>query len=84
VSRLVTLIRRAGVRAIFAESAVNPKVEQAIASEAGAHVGRELWADALGPAGSDGATYIASIESNTNALVEGFTGHASHCEFPGA
>ena len=44
-------IRAAGVKAIFAETAVNPKVEQAIAGEAGAKVGRELWADSLGPDG---------------------------------
>ena len=37
-------------------------------------VGKELWADSLGPEGSDGATYIGSIEANTSALVEGFTG----------
>ena len=61
-----------------------PKVERAIAKEAGARVGRELWADTLGPEGSDGATYIGSIEANTRALAEGFTGIRSTCEFPGA
>ena len=40
VARLVDTIRRAGVRTIFAESSVSPKVEQAIAHEAGARVGR--------------------------------------------
>ena len=40
-----------GVKTIFAESSVNPKVEQAIAREAGARVGPQLWADTLGPAG---------------------------------
>jgi ABC-type Zn uptake system ZnuABC Zn-binding protein ZnuA len=84
VARLVDTIRSTGVRAIFAESSVNPKVERAIASEAGARVGPELWADALGPAGSSGATYIGSIEANTRALAEGFTGVPSSCEFPGA
>jgi len=84
VARLVDTIRSAGVRAIFAESAVNPKVETAIAREAGAHVGRELWADTLGPAGSDGASYISSIEANTRSLVAGFTGAPAACEFPGA
>ena len=73
VARLVATIRASGVKAIFAESAVNPKVERAIAGEAGAKVGRELWADSLGPDGSDGASYIGSIEANTRALVEGFT-----------
>ena len=84
VAKLVARIRDSGVKAIFAESSVNPKVERAIAKEAGARVGRELWADTLGPEGSDGATYIGSIEANTRALAEGFTGIRSTCEFPGA
>ncbi len=79
VAKLVDTIRAAGVRTIFAESAVNPKVERAIASAAGARVGTPLWADSLGPAGSSGATYIGSIEANTRALVAGFTGHATTC-----
>jgi ABC-type Zn uptake system ZnuABC Zn-binding protein ZnuA len=42
---LVKEIKHANVRAIFAESSVNTKVEQAIARETGAKVGRALWAD---------------------------------------
>jgi zinc/manganese transport system substrate-binding protein len=84
VAHLVAAIRGTGVRAIFAESAVNPKVERAIAREAGARVGEELYADALGPHGSPGATYVGSIEANTRALVDGFTGVNANCEFPGA
>jgi ABC-type Zn uptake system ZnuABC Zn-binding protein ZnuA len=76
VAALVRTIRAQGVRAIFAESSVNPKVEQAIASESGAVVGRPLWADTLGPPGSDGATYIDSIAANTSAITEGLTGKA--------
>jgi ABC-type Zn uptake system ZnuABC Zn-binding protein ZnuA len=78
-AELVDTIRREGVKTIFAESSVDPKVEQAIASEAGAEVGAELWADTLGPEGSDGATYVQSIESNTQALVTGFTGGEQTC-----
>ena len=47
---------------------MSPKVEQAIAHEAGARVGRPLFADSLGP----GVSYIGSIEANTRAIVEGF------------
>jgi hypothetical protein len=46
---LVKEIKHANVRAIFAESSVNTKVEQAIARETGAKVGRALWADTWGP-----------------------------------
>jgi zinc/manganese transport system substrate-binding protein len=80
-ARLIDTIRQTGVKAIFAESSVNPKVEAAIASATGAKVGKALWADTLGPAGSDGATYIQSIESNTQAMVDGFTGGAVSCRF---
>ena len=80
-TRLIETIRATGVKAVFAESSVNPKVEAAIASATGATVGKALWADTLGPAGSDGATYIQSIESNTRAMVDGFTGGAVSCRF---
>jgi zinc/manganese transport system substrate-binding protein/manganese/iron transport system substrate-binding protein len=59
------------VPAIFAESAVHPKVEEAVAGEAGARVGAPLWADTLGSPGSTGATYLASIAANTRAIAAG-------------
>jgi ABC-type Zn uptake system ZnuABC Zn-binding protein ZnuA len=79
VAKLVDTIERTGVRTIFAESSVNPKVEAAIARQTGARIGPALWADSLGPAGSSGATYIGSIVANTHALVEGFTSGAMRC-----
>jgi zinc/manganese transport system substrate-binding protein len=79
VANLVATIKREGVKTIFAESSVNPKVEEAIARETGAKIGAALWADSLGPKGSDGATYIESIESNTRALVNGFSDGAVDC-----
>jgi zinc/manganese transport system substrate-binding protein len=78
-AKLIKTIRDTGVKAIFAESSVNPKVEAAIADETGAKVGKALWADTLGPKGSDGATYVESISSNTAAMVDGFTGGAVSC-----
>jgi ABC-type Zn uptake system ZnuABC Zn-binding protein ZnuA len=82
VDELIDTIRREGVKAIFAESSVNPKVEEAIADEAGATVGKALWADALGPAGSDGDTYLKSIAANTRAIASGLTGGAVGCGPP--
>jgi ABC-type Zn uptake system ZnuABC Zn-binding protein ZnuA len=71
---LARTIREQGVPAIFAESSVGAKVERAIARETGATVGRPLWADTLGPPGSDGATYVDSIAANTRAIVDGLEG----------
>ena len=79
VDALVDAIRREHVPAIFAESSVNADVEEAIAHETGATVGRALWADTLGPADSDGATYVESIASNTEAIVAGLTAGEVAC-----
>lgn len=76
---LVDQIEREDVRALFPESSLNPKLERAVARETGATVGDPLWADTLGPAGSDGATYVESIQSNTAALVDGLTGGEQSC-----
>jgi ABC-type Zn uptake system ZnuABC Zn-binding protein ZnuA len=82
LAKLVDTIRAERVRAIFAESSVNAKVEDAIAQETGAQVGRPLWADTLGPAGSSGATYVDSIRANTAAIVEGLSGGERSCSLP--
>jgi ABC-type Zn uptake system ZnuABC Zn-binding protein ZnuA len=79
IAALIDTIRREHVKAVFAESSVRPDVEEAIARESGARIGRALWADTLGPRGSGGATYIDSIASNTAALVDGFTGGETAC-----
>ena len=79
VQALVDQIRRTGVRAIYPESSINPKLERAVARESGASVGGALWADSLGPEGSSGATYVESVESNTRALAEGLSGGAVTC-----
>lgn len=76
---LIDTIRRERAKAVFAESSVSSKVERAIAREAGARVGKELWADTLGPAGSSGATYLRAMAFNTAALVDGFTGGERTC-----
>lgn len=77
--RLVDQIEDHEVEAIFPESSIDARLERAIAREAGADVGRPLWADTLGPEGSDGEDYVESIQSNTAALVEGLTGGAVRC-----
>jgi ABC-type Zn uptake system ZnuABC Zn-binding protein ZnuA len=80
IQRLVDQIKRTGVKAIYPESSVNPKLEQAVARESGARIGSALWADTLGPQGSSGASYIDSIASNTRAVVDGLSGGVRHCE----
>ncbi len=78
-AELVEQIREQRVSAVFPESSLSPRLERAVSREAGVAVGGRLWADALGPEGSDGATYIGSIAANTAALVEGLSGGRRSC-----
>jgi len=79
VNRLVDRIRRERVKAIFPESSLSPKVERAVARESGASVGGALWADTLGPKGSKGATYVGSIQDNTDRIVRALSGGRERC-----
>jgi zinc/manganese transport system substrate-binding protein len=81
-ARLVAVIKREHAAAIFPESSVSKKLEQAIARDAGASVGRPLWADSLGPAGSNGATYLGSLAANTRAIVSGLSRGRVNCALP--
>jgi ABC-type Zn uptake system ZnuABC Zn-binding protein ZnuA len=77
--RLVAQIGAQHVAAIFPESSLNPKLEQAIARDAGAKVGGALWADTLGPKGSSGATYTGSLAANTRTIVSALSRGRATC-----
>lgn len=79
INSLVDQIRDEGVEAIFPETAINDRLEQAVSSEAGAKVGKALWADSLGPEGSSGETYLEALAFNTQAMVEGMTAGKVAC-----
>ena len=84
VRELVEQMRARDVRVLFAESSVSPRLERAIAKEAGARVGAPLYADTLGPEGSDGDTYVRSVAANADAMVRGFTSGRERCAPPAA
>src|SRR4029077_9619165 len=83
IADLVRLVRREGVRAVFPESSLSPKLAQQIARETGARADSSRYGDALGPGGSSGATYLAMEEANADALARGFTGGARRCRIGG-
>ncbi|HEX2102460.1 MAG TPA: zinc ABC transporter substrate-binding protein [Solirubrobacteraceae bacterium] len=82
LSRLAGVIRRERVRAVFPEASVNARLARAIAEQTGASARYELYGDTLGPAGSDGATYLQSEAHNADAMVRGFTGGRRGCAAP--
>jgi zinc/manganese transport system substrate-binding protein len=81
LAELARTIEREGVTTVFAEQSVNPKLAEAIARESNpaARVDDSLFGDTLGPAGSDGATYLAMEAHNADAIVRGLRGGRGGC-----
>jgi ABC-type Zn uptake system ZnuABC Zn-binding protein ZnuA len=73
INDLVAAIESHGVKAVFSESSLPPKTAEAIADEAGVKVVAgegSLYGDSLGPAGSDGDTYLTMERHNTKVIVD--------------
>ena len=68
VSALIAEIKKQGVKAIFLENTLNPKVSAEITRESGAKIGGTLYADGLGP--GEGDTYAGMIRHNVNTIVD--------------
>jgi ABC-type Zn uptake system ZnuABC Zn-binding protein ZnuA/ABC-type Mn2+/Zn2+ transport system permease subunit len=79
VARLVDVIEREHVRAVFPESSVSPKLARSIARETGASARYSLYSDTLGPAGSSGGTYLKMESANADSIVKGFSGGSRGC-----
>lgn len=79
LSALADLIEREEVEAIFPESGLSADVAESIAAQTDATTEYELYGDTLGPAGSDGATYLAMEAANADLMVRGFTGGRRGC-----
>ena len=70
VRRLVASIRREGVTTIFPESALNQRLERAVARDAGVAVGDPLYADSLGP--DEGGSYLAALRHDAALIAASF------------
>ena len=69
VSELIEEIKQRGVKAIFLESTLNPKVSREITRETGAAIGGTLYADGLGD--GDAVTYAGMMRHNVDTIVDG-------------
>ncbi|TAK81152.1 MAG: zinc ABC transporter substrate-binding protein, partial [Dehalococcoidia bacterium] len=70
IAALVETIRREGVRAIFAESSVDPKVARRVAEETGVKIVDDLFADSLGSAGTGADTVDGMLLSNARKIAD--------------
>ena len=66
----VESIQQFGVKAIFLETSVNPKLINEISSEAGVTIGGKLYSDSMGQAGTAGETYLGMMRENVLTIVQ--------------
>jgi len=76
VVKTIDFIKENGVKAIFVETSVSPKVVQRIATDSGAKIGGEIFSDAMGALGEmhggfDTGTYEGLIKYNMSTIVNG-------------
>ena len=74
VAEIVRRIQAEKVPAVFADASSNPALVRQVGREADVAVIDDLYGDSLGPAGSDGATYVAMMEANTARIVAALKG----------
>lgn len=70
IAALEDTIRREGVKAIFAESSLDPKVAQQVAKDTNVKIVDNLYGDSLGPAGSGADTIDGMLLTNAKTIVE--------------
>lgn len=78
VQKLVEAVKQSGVRAIFAETTINPALITTVAQEAGVKLAAtELYADSIGAPGSEGDSYLKMMVVNTRTIVEALGGKSN-------
>lgn len=70
IAKLEDTIRREHVKAIFAETSVDPKVAKQVAKDTGVTIVTGLYGDSLGPRGSGAETIDGMLLSNAQKIVE--------------
>ena len=71
--RLGKTIRETGIRAIFIETTINPKLLRQIAADNRVSIGGKLYADSIGDADSPAPSYVALVRQNTDLIFEALT-----------
>lgn len=70
VKNLVEIIKKTGVKAIFAETTINPTLINTVAQEADVSLAEgKLYSDSLGVKGSEADSYLKMLTVNTNSIV---------------
>jgi zinc/manganese transport system substrate-binding protein len=66
---LIAQVKREGIRALFIEEGMSPRLLEQLARETGARIGGRLYADTLSPAAGPAASYEAMMRYNTETIA---------------
>jgi zinc/manganese transport system substrate-binding protein len=69
LAALAATIEAEGIPAIFSDTSSSDELSNTLASEVGDIAVVELYTESLGPADSDGATYIAMVRTNAERIA---------------
>jgi zinc/manganese transport system substrate-binding protein len=68
VSEMIGMIKKEGVKAVFCEDIVSPKIMARVAGESGARFGGLLLSDGLGTGAA--STYVGMVKQNITTIVD--------------
>lgn len=74
VAKLIDQIRKEGIRTVFVENVVDPRLIQQIARETGAKIGGKLFGDALSEPNEPAGTYLKMMRHNATLMAGALTG----------
>nr|MBS0038321.1 zinc ABC transporter substrate-binding protein [Saprospiraceae bacterium] len=74
MAALSQVIQQSGVKAIFPESTINPRIVNQIASDNQLILGGKLYSDSLSEPGKGAPDYISMLYHNANQIYNGLTG----------
>lgn len=77
MTRVIDIVRRQQIPAVFCESTVNPGSQQQVARESGATFAGIFYVDSLSPPEGNAPTYLDLLRYNLNTLINGLTGRTA-------
>jgi ABC-type Zn uptake system ZnuABC Zn-binding protein ZnuA/ABC-type Mn2+/Zn2+ transport system permease subunit len=80
LAELEETIEREGVKAVFPESSLNPKLAERLAQDTGVTSDFQLYGDTLGAQDEPAGTVLGALAANATAMVQGMSGGTETCE----
>lgn len=74
VTSIINLIEEKGIKAVFVESTINPKLMKQLSNDRGVVIGGGLFADSLDDPDQVAGTYLGMLKYNTDVIVNGLLG----------